>query len=518
MTSSSTDALNKIARGSVIYIISAVAALVLQLFIRIIISQFGAVDYGIYSLALVVINALMFVSMLGLNETSAILISHYRAHGEKSKLQGTLFVSIQVTSIASIALSALLFLAAEYISINLFHAPELIPALRIFAVSLPFASLIYIGCTIFRGFDRVGPTAYFQNISINLIFAIILLLAVSMNPDFTFVYYAYLAALVITAVQFILYAIRKLPAPFFTYVKESDLSSRNEILVKSLPLLGVTLLSMVYVSMGTFMIGYFKSPADVGIYNAAYPLAQYIGQPLAALLIIYTPVAARLYARESMVELRRNYIVVTKWLVSITLPAALVLCMFPEAVINLFFGEEYVAAAPALCILSAGIMFRNLCGPNASTLYVMGHARFVMWSVLITVLLDIVGNLVLLPLIGITGSAVSYGVAMVMTHLLITLRLYQVSRIQPLSKNLAKPVLASIILALIGKFALSGILDWSWWMLVVLFIIYYALYGLVVVFTGSFDKEDVALLLDIEKVMGMNLTPVKKILSRFVKL
>lgn len=56
----------------------------------------------------------------------------------------------------------------------------------------------------------------------------------------------------------------------------------------------------------------------------------------------------------------------------------------------------------------------------------------------------------------------------------------------------------------------------NWWMLVILFILYYVIYVLATLFTKSFDKEDIAVLLEIEKKSGINTTPLKKILSGFL--
>jgi hypothetical protein len=85
-----------------------------------------------------------------------------------------------------------------------------------------------------------------------------------------------------------------------------------------------------------------------------------------------------------------------------------------------------------------------------------------------------------------------------------------------MSKNLLKPVIASVILALLFKLVAVHIVAINWWMLLLLFILYYAIYGIAVVLTRSFDREDIALLLEIEKMSGINAGAIKKILGRFV--
>jgi hypothetical protein len=55
-------------------------------------------------------------------------------------------------------------------------------------------------------------------------------------------------------------------------------------------------------------------------------------------------------------------------------------------------------------------------------------------------------------------------------------------------------------------------------MLPVIAVIYCIIYGLAMLFTRSFDKEDIALLLAIEKRSGINAAPIKRFLSRFIRL
>jgi len=53
-------------------------------------------------------------------------------------------------------------------------------------------------------------------------------------------------------------------------------------------------------------------------------------------------------------------------------------------------------------------------------------------------------------------------------------------------------------------------------MLPLILILFYGIYFLVVLFSKSFDQEDIMLLTTIEKKMGVDITPIKKILRRFL--
>lgn len=514
-----SDSMKKIARGTGIALVGMLLGLLLQFVARLIIARYALeANYGIFSLALVVLTFATMLACLGLHLGATRYIAYFRGKGEVAGVRATISASLQLATVASIIIYVAIFFSAEAIALNIFHAPDFAPALRLFAIGIPFFTLIYILVGIFRGFDRVEPQVYFFYIMVNGLFLISLAVIIFAHLHFVTVFYAYLAAIVLTLIALAVYTAKKLPQQITLADSKVDTSVRKELLLFSLPLLGSAMFAMIMVWMDTLMLGYFKTPEVVGLYSAAYPLAWFIQQPLAALGLIYTPIATGLYSQNLMAELRRNYAILTKWLSFLTLPIFLVLCFFPEAVLNLFFGSAYIAAAPALRILSLGLIVNNLLGPNGATLVALGKSRFLMWSSLAAATVNIILNIVLIPPLGIVGAATASAVSLILFNIIVTIKVYSLCRAQPLSKNLLKPLIASVVLTFLFQLIIGNFLTVTWWMLPLLFILYYAIYGIATVLTRSFDREDIALLLEMERRGGINATPIKKILRRFVQL
>jgi O-antigen/teichoic acid export membrane protein len=490
--------------------------LLLQFFVRLVVARYGLqANYGVFSLALVIMNFCAMLACLGLHEGATRYIAYYRGKGEAVKIRGTVSFSLRLTAGASILIGLLLFLTAPLLAINVFHAVELELALRIFAVGLPFFAILNVLVAIFRGFDRTEPQAYFQYIVLNGFFLLLLLAVVALGMSFVAVFYAYLVALILTFVALLAFALKQRPQPLSFDDVMSSGGVKGELLSFSAPLLGTALLSVAILSMDTLMLGYFKAPEVVGLYNAAYPLAFLISIPLHAAMLIYTPVATGLCSQHAFAELRRSFTVLNKWVASLTLPIFLVLCLFPEAVLGVLFGPEYMTAAPALRILSIGFMLNNIIGPNQSTLLAYGESRFIMWTVLLTAAINVTLDILLIPKLSIIGAAIASAVSLVLTKIILCVRTYQISGTQPLSTNLAKPVVAAAVLAVLFKVTVGNLFTVTLWMLPLLFILYFAIYVLAVIFTRSFDQEDIALLLDVEKMSGVDAGLIKKVLRRF---
>jgi len=512
-----SDSLRKIARGTGIALVGTFVALLLGFATRLIIARYGSeADYGIYSLAIVIMTFATVLVSLGLPDGVARYIAYFRGRRETAKVREITSVSLQLAVAFSILISLVLFFGAGYISSNIFHMPELGLALKAFAIGLPFLTVTNILVSVFRGFDRMEPQAYVQYVLFNVLFLLLVSILVMLHLSFANIFYAYAIALILTFVAMLMYTIKKLPQSITLAGWQPNAAIRKELLIFSWPLLITTLLATIILWLDTLLLGYFKTPEAVGLYSAASPLAKFISDPLGLMLLIYTPVATGLYSKNLMAELRRSYTISTKWIVSLTLPFFLVLFLFPEAVLNLFFGSTYVSAALALRILSLGFIINNLFGPNQSILLALGESKFLMWTTVAAVITSIILNVILIPPLNIVGAAIVMAISINVIKIIIAIKVYLSCHAQPLSKNLLKPVAASVILALLFKFAAAHIVAINWWMLLLLFILYYAIYGLAVVLTRSFDREDIALLLEIEKMSGINAAPIKRILGRFV--
>jgi len=508
--------LKKVAWGTGIAIIGITLGLLFNFIAKLIIARYGLeANYGMFSLALAILTFAMTLACLGLHLGATRYIAYFRAKKDAAKVQAVISLSLQLSTAASLIIGIALFLSAEAIAVHIFNSPELAQFLRIFAIGTPLFTLICIIAAIFRGFDQIEPQTYFQYIMLNLLFTGFLLLIIAVGLPFITVIYAYLTALAITFVSIAIYATRKLPKPT-VLIRGANTAMGKELLLFSYPLLVMGLLSVLMLWTDTFILGYFKSTEVVGIYNAATPLAQCISQPLFALMLIYTPVVTGFYSQNLMADLRRSYTIVTKWLAFITMPIFLVLCLYPGYVLNLLFGSAYIAAAPALRILSVGFIINTLLGPSVATLIALGKSRFIMWTALAAAIINIALNIALIPPLGIVGAAVASASSLSLLAVVRVWRLYLLCRAQPMSKNMLKPLVISVALTLLFQFIFGKLIFVTWWTLPLLFILFYAIYGIATVLSKSFDKEDIVILLDIEKRSGINAAPIKKILSKFI--
>jgi len=514
MPHSTNESLNNIGKGTIIALIGTGVGTLIVFITRIIIARYGTEDqYGIFALTFAVLSICVLIASLGLQDGITRFIAYYRGKDEPTNVRQAASASIQLATITSIILGTVLFFSSETIATGLFNDTNLVSPFKIMALGVPFLTLINVFVAIFRGFDRVQEKVYFQDIAKNGLFLLLLLPMLLFDLLFDWVFYAFLASIILCAGAFVIYITKKLPVKL--NIKSGFNPIGRQLLFFSLPLLLVVTLQLIITYTDTIMLGVFQTSDTVGFYNAALPLAQIITIPIGALLFIYAPITAGLYAKNLVIDIRRNYAVLTKWIFAATLPLFLILALFPDVVIQFFFGLEYTPASQTLRILSTGFIIVNLLGPNGTTLVAIGKTRFLMWASLVAAVINIILNAVLIPQWGIAGAASATTFSLTLHCIIRHIKIHTMLKINPLTKKLIIPSImllaVTIPISLLGNY----LMDVTIWMLPLVFILFYGIYFVVFVISKSFDLEDIRMLNEIGNKLGLSTDFAERIIKRF---
>jgi O-antigen/teichoic acid export membrane protein len=528
--------LQQILKGSGISFFGSLAGLLLAFVGRLLVARFGTeTEYGLYILALAILNICALVATLGLTTGLSRNIPAAQAKGETWKVKEFVFSSLVIVAAVGFLLAGGLFFSAGFISNTVFHQQELVFPLQLFAAAIPFYALLNLGLAVLQGFKRITQMTFFQNVVFNVVFIAFLAGAFYLRVPFVSVFYAYIASLIITLFSLAFYEGGILGASF---TRTSDRSTKlfspaTAYLIKfSLPLLVLASLETLGSWIDTLMLGVLRSATEVGLYNAAFPLSMLVTAPISAAVVIYIPVVSGLYAQNQRKAISRNLVVITKWVCLVTMPIAFTIFLFPGVVISLTFGSKYAAAADALRILSIGLFLLTTGGLVMDTLIAFGHSRFLMASAFLMVIVDLILDVLLIPLFSIEGAAVANICSVVCWELVLCLRLYSVSGLHPFSWNLLKPL--AVVVGAVAAFyyasttvgnvrsldildgVLTNIFHVTYLALPLSFMFFLALYILAVLLTRSLDEEDLHLITTIEARMGADLGTLKRIIKHFM--
>jgi len=511
------DSLLRLVKGTGLVIIGSVLIHLFGLISGVLIARNWTESHvGIFSLAYSIFNICLIISALGMNIGVVRCIAHSRGRKEFNKISDFIVTSVFYSVLTSIILGLILFLFSEIIAENIFHEVSLALPLKIFAIALPIFTLNIKIVNIFRGFENLKPMVYFKFILESALITISIVGIVLFNISFIYVFYVYVISGAIITIILIIYISRQsLSLTKFSLTSVFSPAAK-ELILFSLPLLVTAIFELIIFWNGTLMLGSFKSTADVGFYHVARPLATFICFPLVALAIIHVPIFSGLYAKGRLKEMKSNYTILTKWICLVTLPIFIIFFLFPESTLSVLVGSNYLPSAYALRILSLAFIIRNFAGPVSSTLVALGRSRFIMFSALSSAVLNIILNVLLIPSYSFIGVAIAAGVTYVFIVIIQTWKMYSLSKISPISLNLIKPTIFSIILIVPIYFFFKQFLTINWWTLIILFILFYGIYILSVLFTKSLDTEDLKMLQAIERKTGIKTPRIKKFLNKFL--
>lgn len=501
------ETLKKAATGTAIAFIGMLFYISLEFITRIILARNTTPsEYGTFNIGFVLLYFFVTLSCLGLTGGAPRYIAYLRAKGEKNKVKRVISSTVQFSFIASLFCFSLFFFSTDFLT-AIFHLEQTY-VLKIFALAVPFFVTIEILASIFLGFDRVHEKVYFRDMFMNILKVAFIAFVIVLGYSFLEIIYAYLLSIVIASTSFILYAIKKLPVAIANTGVSANSDAdpvTKELLLFSLPLLATFILSLIILRMDTLMLGYFETTTIVGLYNAAHPISQLISVFLMSLVFIYLPIASQLYSKNLMEEMRRNYMILTKWIFSATFPLFLVIFLFPETVLNVFFGSPYEEASVALQILALGTLIPVFLGPNGATLIAIGRTKLNMIDDLIGAITNISLNIFLIPLMGIMGAAIAYAISFAVLNMIKSAQIFHIHKIHPFTKNYLKPIVTSTVLIFIIYLLIKHLFSASIsiWALILLLFLFLATYSVCLVITRSFDKEDIILIQEMKKLVGI---------------
>lgn len=159
-----------------------------------------------------------------------------------------------------------------------------------------------------------------------------------------------------------------------------------------------------------------SSPAEVGLYRTAWQIGTLFNLVVVAFDAVSGPriaAAWRVGDRSGIARIWRQAIAV---IATLSLPPLAVVVIVPEWILGLF-GPEFVAASTALRILAAGQLINILTGPIGSILIMTGYERWSMGYSLVSLALTAVLAVVLMPMLGVEGAAITASVALAFRNL-----------------------------------------------------------------------------------------------------
>ncbi|MDP2717428.1 MAG: flippase, partial [Candidatus Micrarchaeota archaeon] len=424
----------RIAKGAGIVFLGMLASKVLTYAWRLVVARFGPEAYGLVSLGIALLTIATTLCMLGFANGVERFVAYHYGKKDSKKLANTLRLGLGVCLLTTVAVAVVGFVFAGTLADTVFGKPELAVILQILALALPASAFIEIYAAAFRGIQRVGEIVLARNFLDSFFKIALALVPMALGAGLAGLAAGYVAALYLTFLSLAVLMRR--------HVQLGKPTWDAELAAYSLPLLALSIITTSMPYIDTIVLGIYRSATEVGVYNAAFPAAQLLLIAPTAIFSLFLSVITANFAQKNEKAVGTLYRRVSKWVFLANVPVLAFLVLFPEKTLYHFFGPEYAVAAGALAVLAAGNFVFSFFWSSLFIHNMMKRTRELVYFPAVALLMNVVLNVILIPLYGIDGAAVATTTALFVYGGLFFWNTHRLLNVFPLDK---KSVAAAIV-------------------------------------------------------------------------
>jgi O-antigen/teichoic acid export membrane protein len=471
--------IGSISRQSTIYVAGTLLTTAAAYFFKIYLARkLGAEALGLYALGMTIAGFLGVFNSLGLPSAAARFVSEYSATRRYDLLGSFLRHGLGLLSACNVLLGLAMLLVGPWIVTRFYHAASLTPTLWAFALIMLVGVLTTFLGQVMAGYQDVARRTlitHFIGSPATIVFSIILL-------SFGFGLQGYMAAQVLSAL--VVLALLGISVwrmtPVVARFGGRTTRIEREVVAFSAVSFGIAALQFVLAQADKIVLGYYLSARMVGVYSVAMALVALVPIALQSVNQIFSPVIAELHATGNKALLQQLYSTLTKWIFIVTFPLALTIIAFAGTLMGVF-GPEFQAGSTALAIGTTGQLFNCAVGSVGFLLLMSGHQTQLMKIQGVSAAAMIALSLVLVPRLGLIGTAVAAAASVVLTNLWSLISVRRRLGLFPYNSGYLKLVIPAI---LSGAF-ITVMARWSLTMPSRWHFVFPALFGAYVCFIGT---------------------------------
>lgn len=399
-----------------------VASTLLQVGLAILVARILPLEsFGLYALVMSWVLVLVVPAMVGTTQFVQREIAVARSREQWERVKGLFRWSTHTVS----AVSFLIFMAASaWILIRIPSGNSDRYAFWIGFMSIPGLALMQLWQAQLRAWGSVLagqiPTAIIRPLIFCLLLLVMGIVFANIETTASLVLVVHLTAVLIALGMTVFLKLRHVHIPRSTQPvaepwKWFRLSSRFTLLGG---------LAIINSRIGILMVGDMLGKADTGLFMVAVKGADLLLVGLMAANIALSPRMASFYDAGKIEKLQQMITRTYRIVALITIPVVLLFVFLGDFFLSIF-GSDYVAAWPALIILSFAQLLSVLGGPVGGMLNMAGQERLTMTGIAISVLVNVAANAVLIPIMGINGAALATVLSIFTATLLLTFLCYK---------------------------------------------------------------------------------------------
>jgi len=415
--SSPVDLKDYIFKGTVsvllLYLFSIVFGFVLN---YLLIRSAGTADYGTYVYALNLVTLIAGFAVMGTDNLLVKNLAVYKDQANNSLFKGLLLFAIGFTLLFS--------LLAGLVSIFAFDSMSALNALNwydlvfLFFIILPLTSVIIVLQSSFQGLSKPFLSQFADKLLRPLLFIAIITIF--------FILGRYLSASELVMINSGVLLVTVLILVIVHHRVVLKTLAPIGVQLKTIPWLRISfsffLLDVLYninSRVDIFLLGLLRNdPTEVAACNIVIKLSELVGIGLFLVNMLLAPLVSKYIVKNEISKLQEAVTYTARLALVISLPLFIFILIFGNKVLALFDVASAVSFR-SLMILSFAQLINVFMGSVGVILSMSGHQRYSIYTLAISIVLNIVLDIILIPPMGLMGVAIASGVSLILWNFLI---------------------------------------------------------------------------------------------------
>jgi O-antigen/teichoic acid export membrane protein len=437
------DDLTTVARGGLLNLVGVVTNTVFNFMLVVIVTRgLGGTATGIFFESIALFHIAATAAQWGADVGAVRTIPRYRTLGRLADVRHSIRAALVPPFVVGVVFAAALFYLAAPLGAlltNGAHGEDLTPALRALAPFLPISTAYIVSLAVTRGFGTMVPTNLIDKMG----------KALAQPALVFFVIVAGFSGAALAVAWAIPFALGLAAALVWSRVllRRIDIGSADdgstsmgrrhvfrEFWRFTAPRGLASMFAVIVLWLDTLLIGALRSPGEAGVYAAAtryLAFGQFVGVAIAQ---VVGPKLSEVLTARHQDRARSVYATATWWLMALAWPIYLTMIVLAPALLSVF-GSGYSDASTVLAILGSTMLVATLVGPVDIVLLMAGKSSWNLLNTLLAVVVNVVLNLLLIPPLGITGSAIAWSASILVNNLLPLAQIWKVVDLHPFGRG-----------------------------------------------------------------------------------
>lgn len=379
----------------------------------------GPEGYGVYSFSFALLTLLAIPAQAGLPQLMVRETAKAQANRDWALMRG--FWRWSNRFIVSFSLIIFTLVGAALLVGDIFFSAERRETILAGLLLVPLIALSLARSSALRGLGRVVVGQLSGNIvrpGLLIVFVLLanwLLLDYAKTPQGVMFFHVLAGLLAFLLATFLLRQARPSPMKKSGEFREEATYWRRA----ALPLALVAGLQLINTQADLVILGLLQDDAEVGVYRVVVQMGNLVIFGLVAINQVLHPYFAALHSAGQLVSLQRLVTISARAILLLALVPVLFFVFAGEMILGRIFGPEYILGTAPLTILAIGQLANASFGSVGALLNMTGHERDTMRGMVAAIMVNIILNLLLIPLFGMVGAATATATSYVVWNVIL---------------------------------------------------------------------------------------------------